>query len=375
MRRVRFLLLIAAVWIGGRSGNLSASMMPDSLPHCGWLCFLSEWNLKPYTLDSVNQTFSVGPAWGPMWSSGSTSVALLRHPDTPEQARLYGFWEEWIGYTAGTGGAPGPLTGTGYSLPGTYRYIAGNDDFAILHSININPLNHALYGYPLGAAPFLMRNDLDLSSPHIATDRHHRSYVAIREPGTNFSTSSILVLDTLGYGRWEFIFNPPLSVYNAMGMAVIGNGLYLAFGSLNPAYPNRLVRINLDCSTALAQPAESMPLPSASFTTLISGDPGDPLGDCPPNTDQPPMILTGLQYSEPGLVMTVSPNPVSSTLFVRADAGNEWAARLTHSSGAVVWTGKFRGDLALPVEHLPSGVYMLQINGRDTTATFPIYKY
>lgn len=370
-----FLLLFMMIGLAGtEAAAASSNSNLDSLVPCDWLCFLSEWNLKPYTLDPVNLTLTGGKPWGAPWTSGSNIVALLRHPQDLESLRLYGFSEGWIGYTAGENGSPGPLLGTGHYLPGTYRYIVGSDSFAFLHSISLNLVVHSLYGYTLTSPPELLRNDLDLSLPHIATDQYHRAYVAIREPGTNFSTQSILVLDSLGHGRWEFDFAPALSAYNATGMAVIGNGLYMSFGSLHPEYPYKIVRFELDCSSGQAFPTDIMPWPGTSFSGMTSGKPGDPLGNCPPNTDQPPMILTGVSPAIQEPLVEVSPNPVSSTLFIRSASPRECSARLVHLSGTNVWNGCFQGELELPVIGLPPGVYLLQVSSDDRTFMSRILK-
>ncbi len=371
----QYLLITFAFVFGGMaSSRASSPSIQDSLPTCGWLCFLSEWNLKPYTLDPTNKTLNVGTPWGPIWSSGSNIPALLRHPEDQNNNRLYGFYDGWIGYTPDKNGTTGPLQGTGHYIPGTYRYIAGSDSFAILHAISLNPLVHYLYSYNLTTPPSMLRNDLDISTPHIATDRHHRAYVAIREPGTNFSTASILVLDSLGYGRWEFNFDPPLSVYNAMGMAVIGDELYLSLGSLNPSYPNKLVQLVLDCSSGQAIPTDNLVWLNTSFSGLTSGTPGDPMGECPPNTDQPPAILTSLHPADRNPVVDISPNPVTSTLFIRSNSNQEWSATLRYLTGSVVWTVQFQGDLAWPVDGLPAGVYVLQVTSHDVTYACPIIK-
>lgn len=253
-----------------------------------------------------------------------------------------------------------PATRTNVQLSSGYKTVAGYDDLLFMLQ------GPVLYKYRPGGAPIVLRSDLDPKISQQVVDEDV-NFIFISDPvgGGNWDGDAVVVVDSSGWIRYRFAFDPPLNTYNVTSLFMVNDSLFFISGSLNQAFGRALVHIKLDYDTYTATPVWIAS--AGDLTHLFSCSPGRLVAGCAPNVEIGPGTTSILAGGVVKNAFSLYPNPARDDMYIVGDQLLSKSFEIHGSDGRFVKRGVLDHSPArIDVADLGPGLYVLRITGADS---------
>jgi hypothetical protein len=289
------------------------------------------------------------------WGPSSGNFAIANNPLEADRPTLFAFdTSNYLVYGGpDTIGSWFPSTRTSVQLSPGYKTVAAFDDVLFMLQ------GPALYKYRSGGDLVLLRNDLDPRISQQVVDGDF-NFIFVSDPvgGATWDGDAVVVVDSTGWIRYRFAFDPPLNCYNVTSLFMVNDSLFFISGSLNQTFGRSLVHIALDYDTYTATPVRIAS--AGDLTHLFSCSPGRLVAGCAPNVEiGPGTTSTG---DVPGHAIGLFPNPARDDLRVAGEFPALSSFAIYGADGKCVKRGIVEDSPGrINVADLVPGMYVLRI--------------
>ena len=353
------LLLCASSAIAGHARDVRIAA--DSIPACTGSFLYDSENFRISQYEFGEPMSFVSHLGYFNWGPSSGNFAIVNNPIEDNRPTLVAF--DTLNFLVY--GRPDTVDGwfpavrTDVQFGPGYKTVAAYDDRVYLLQ------GPALYTYRIGGDLDLLRNDLDPRISQQVVDEDF-NFIFVSDPpgGATWDGDAVVVVDTTGYIRYRFAFDPPLNCYNVTSLFMVNDSLFFISGSLNQTFGRSLVHIALDYDTYTATPVRIAS--AGDFTHLFSCSPGRLVAGCAPNVEIGPGTTQTTETAESRI--RCYPNPVIDDIHVDGEVIGPAAFEVYGPDSKCVKRGSLD---ALPariwVADLVPGLYVLRIVGVGTT--------
>jgi hypothetical protein len=334
-------------------------IVADSIPACtaNYLYESENFRISQFEYESGGAITFIGHLGYFNWGASSSNFAIANNSLEDNRRTFFAFdASDFLVYGGpDTIGEWFPSTPTSVQLGFGYKTVSAFDDMIFMLR------GGSLYKYRVGGEPVMLRNDvLPRISQQVVDADFNFIYVSNPSGGGTWDADAVVVVDSTGWIRYRFTFNPPLDAYNLTSLFMVNDSLFFISGNLNQTFGRSLVHVALDCDTYTATPVR---ISSAGFLThLFSCSPGRLVAGCAPNVEiAPGTTSTG---DVPGHAISLFPNPARNDLHVAGEISALSGFAIYGVDGKCVKRGVIEDTPArIDVADLVPGTYVLNIAG------------